>query len=107
MSIQFSWNVTHIKVITSLNTLEDVVFEVTIYPYATDGTNSIFGDELVVELDSPNTADFVSYNTLTNDTVASWVFSKIDKVSIEAQLTEKFNKINNPLVKEKVLPWSM
>ena len=65
MSLQFSWNVTHIKVITSLNTLEDVVVEVNIYPYATDGTNSIFGDELVVELDSPNTADFVSYNNLT------------------------------------------
>lgn len=107
MSLQFSWNVTHMKVLTSLNALEDVVVEVNIYPYATDGTNSIFGDELVVELAAPNTADFVSYNNLTNDTVASWVFSKIDKASIEAQLTEKFNKINNPLLKEKVLPWSM
>jgi hypothetical protein len=107
MSLQFSWNVTYMKVLKTSGTLEDVVIEVGIYPYATNGTYSIFGDDLVIELSAPNTDNFTSYNNLTNDMVAGWVFSKIDKDGIEAQLTEKFNKINNPLVTEKVLPWSM
>jgi hypothetical protein len=107
MSLQFSWNVTYMKVLKNSDTLNDVVIEVGIYPYATDGVQSIFGDDLVIELSDPVTDNFISYNSLTNDIVSGWVFSKIDKDAIEAQLTEKFNKINNPLVSEKVLPWSM
>lgn len=104
--LEISWNINCIKVKKSLNNLQDIVVEVTLYPYGSDGESSIFGDNIVVALQEPDETSFVKYEDLKMDTVLNWVFAQINKAQIENDLINKFNEIKNPTIIQKVLPWS-
>ena len=47
---------------------------------------------------------FVSYDTLTQETVLGWVWSKVDKEAVEAALTAQINAQKQP-VTANGLPW--
>ena len=47
---------------------------------------------------------FVSYDTLTEETVLGWLWSKIDKAAVEAALADQIEKQKNP-VQLNGLPW--
>ena len=47
---------------------------------------------------------FVSYDTLTQETVLGWVWSKVDKEAVEAALTAQINAQKAP-VSANGLPW--
>ena len=48
---------------------------------------------------------FVNYDTLTEETVLGWVWSKVDKEAVEAALTAQINAQKAPVVSSG-LPWS-
>ena len=47
---------------------------------------------------------FVNYDTLTEETVLGWLWSKIDKAAVEAALADQIEKQKNP-VQLNGLPW--
>ena len=47
---------------------------------------------------------FVNYDTLTEETVLGWVWSKVDKDAVEATLTAQINAQKQP-VTANGLPW--
>ena len=47
---------------------------------------------------------FVNYDTLTQETVLGWVWSKVDKEAVEAALTAQINAQKAP-VSASGLPW--
>ena len=47
---------------------------------------------------------FVSYDTLTQETVLGWVWSKVDKETVEAALTAHINAQKQPATANG-LPW--
>ena len=47
---------------------------------------------------------FVNYDTLTQETVLGWVWSKVDKEAVEAALTAQINAQKAPVVANG-LPW--
>lgn len=47
---------------------------------------------------------FVNYDTLTQETVLGWVWSKVDKDAVEAALTAQINAQKAP-VSANGLPW--
>ncbi len=47
---------------------------------------------------------FVNYDTLTEETVLGWVWSKVDKEAVEAALTAQINDQKTP-VSANGLPW--
>ena len=47
---------------------------------------------------------FVNYDTLTQETVLGWVWSKVDKEAVEAALTAQINAQKQP-VTANGLPW--
>ena len=47
---------------------------------------------------------FVNYDTLTEETVLGWVWSKVDKEAVEAALTAQINAQKAP-VSANGLPW--
>ena len=48
---------------------------------------------------------FVNYDTLTQETVLGWVWSKVDKETVEAALTAQINAQKAPVVASG-LPWA-
>ena len=48
---------------------------------------------------------FVNYDTLTEETVLGWVWSKVDKEAVEAALTAQINAQKAPVVASG-LPWA-
>lgn len=48
---------------------------------------------------------FVNYDTLTEETVLGWVWSKVDKTAVEAALTAQINAQKAP-VSASGLPWT-
>ena len=47
---------------------------------------------------------FVSYDTLTEETVLDWLWQKVDKATVEAALTAQINAQKAPVVASG-LPW--
>ena len=47
---------------------------------------------------------FVDYNTLTEETVLGWLWTKVDKAVVEAALAAQIEAKKNP-VKASGLPW--
>lgn len=68
---------------------------------ATDGdfTASINNTQALERGDS-----FVNYDTLTEETVLGWLWTKVDKATVEAALTAQIEAQKNP-VKASGLPW--
>ena len=55
-----------------------------------------------VEVDDD--ADFIAFDSLTEDFVLHWVWHNIDKDAVEAALNERINAIKNPVTVAGV-PW--
>lgn len=104
--LNFSWNINYLKVKKESNGLQNLVIEIGFYPYGSNGSLSIFGENMVIRLSEPDNNNFIPYENLDENTVLNWIFSKIDKASIEQQLQNKFDENNSVLIVEKVLPWT-
>lgn len=85
------------------NGLSDVIQKVHWGYEVSDGTNSttIVGVET---MDIPDAENFVAFDELNQDIVASWLESRLDIEGLQTALDERLNRIVNPTIVTKQLP---
>jgi hypothetical protein len=109
--IEYEWDISSLKVLNEYKTLENCVFQVF---YCLNGTDtitskvaSICGD-LVFDIQNLDTTNFVSFDSLTKDTVVGWMESTFGeeqilqfKQDIERRLNREERIVLPPWVTEK------
>jgi hypothetical protein len=103
MSVTFKWQVMQLDVLASENELSNVVKSVHWKHIATDGTNTneIYGE---LRIDSPNTESFISYDSLSESNVISWLENKLDVADLQLRQTNRIQELSNKPTAKK-LPW--
>ena len=97
MTIEINWQVNNLERQTSDGLVTVVHW----------GASAVEGDYSagIVNTQALERGDsFVNYDTLTEETVLGWVWSKVDKESVEATLTAQINAQKAPVVANG-LPW--
>jgi len=77
---------------------------VTVVHWGASATDGDFGASIVNTQALERGDSFVNYDTLTEETVLGWLWSKIDKEAVEAALTAKIEAQKAP-VTANGLPW--
>ena len=102
--ITLSWIIERLLVKPTEGSLTDVVITADWRCNGTDGTYSgtCYGSSSF----APPTENFTPYPDLTQDQVLGWCFANgVDKVAIEANVTQQINDQINPPVIAPPLPW--
>jgi len=83
--------------------LSDVIQNVHWGYEVSDGTNSttMIGVET---MDIPNAENFVAFDELNQDVVASWLESRLDISGLQSALDKKLDQMINPTIVTKQLP---
>ena len=113
-NITFTWSFPNFEVQSTENNLTDVVKIVHWRYTASDGTNSTdaYGS---ISLETPDANTFISYSSITQDQVISWITltdpnvtdsNKLDVKTLQDNLTAKLVEISNPTIKLTVPPFS-
>jgi len=95
--MNITWTINNLERQTSDGLVKTIHWNAT----ATDGdfSASIVNTQALERGDS-----FVSYDTLTQETVLGWLWEKVDKDTVEAALTAQINAQKAP-VSANGLPW--
>jgi hypothetical protein len=104
MEITYSWVISQLDTIPSIDGLTDVVTTVHYRRTATDGTyfTDIYG---AMGCATPSDTDFTAYPDLTEQQVDSWLDQGLDVEAIDAQLNENIENLKNPPLIVLPLPW--
>jgi hypothetical protein len=80
--------------------LTDVVSSVDWYctAYAPDGTT--YKASGIVDVGPPNPSSFVPFSGISQSTVQSWVFAKINQTNVETALATQYASASNPSIKQ-------
>lgn len=105
MSIQYSWEISSLEIAPSENGLSNVIKQVNWTYKATDGTNTV-STSGALNLDNPDQSNFIPYQSVTFDTVKSWLNNQVDKQYLEIYLNSLLEKIANNLILVNHNPWS-
>ena len=104
MSIQIQWSIVNTE-----RYLEDgLIYNIHWSVSASEASNDPekpYGASIVNTQALERGDSFVNYDTLTQETVLGWVWSKVDKEAVEAALTAQINAQKAP-VKANGLPWA-
>lgn len=104
MANTYTWNITNMTCLPNVDGYTDVVVQVTWKCVGTDGT--YFGEQYDINVFTFDSANFIPYSELTQDQVLSWVWTTVDKTTIELVVAAQLNNLANPPVIELPLPWS-
>ena len=77
---------------------------VTVVHWGASAVDGDFGASIVNTQALERGDSFVNYDTLTQETVLGWVWSKVDKEAVEAALTAQINAQKQPATANG-LPW--
>ena len=91
------WNIVNLERETADGLVKTIHWNAT----ATDGD---FSASIVNTQALERGDNFVSYDTLTQETVLGWLWGKVDKEAVEAALTDQINAQKAPVVANG-LPW--
>jgi len=103
--ITISWIIERLLVKPTEGTLTDVVITADWRCTGTDGkySGTCYGSASF----APPTGSFTPYPDLTQDQVLGWCYANgVDKVAIEANVTQQINDQINPPVVVLPLPWA-
>ena len=107
MANEYTWSITELQCVPSLNGLTDVVKYIMYRLYATDGQyGAVHQDKL--ELSSPNPSDFIPYDNLTQEQIIAWVQTTLGQSAVNnmiANLDQLIEADANPPTVNKSLPW--
>jgi hypothetical protein len=108
MANTYTWTITQLYCASGqILGLDQVVQRVQWLLTATDGVNTaaVSGE---VDLGPPDPADYVAFNSLTQDTVTAWVQAQLTSVSdLQYQLDSQLSALARPpTVSHTVMPWA-
>lgn len=100
-----TWKVTQMHLYPQQADKTDVVFNVTWRCEASDqGFTAFASDNAKLTISQES---FIPYEDLTEETVLGWVWSVVNKGEIEAKAQAEVEKLINPTVVVKRLPWDI
>lgn len=103
--IEYTWEIFSLYTAPHENGLDNVVKQVN-WRYQIK-ENSYYADIYkVTTLESPDLDSFVIFDNLDNETVFSWVSLTENMESLQNDLKEKLEKVKNPPLVEKNVPWN-
>jgi hypothetical protein len=99
MSLEIKWSIVN----TERYTNDGLIYNIHWSASAVDGETSasIVNTQALERGDS-----FVSYDTLTEETVLGWLWTKVDKETVEAALEAQIEAQKAPVISNG-LPWSV
>jgi len=106
MTTTITWTVSQMDCYPQVGNETDVVFTVHWQCTGTDGTYTaqVYS---TCAIPTPEPADFVPYDQLTQDMVLGWIWEDgVDKAATEAAVQQMINNQINPPVVTPPLPWS-
>jgi hypothetical protein len=105
MALIYSWIISAMDTIPSIDGLTDVVSVVHWRRSITDGTYiaETYG---IMGCPSPSEIDFTAYADLTQADVEAWLESGLDMEAIDEELNTKLDTLINPPVIVLPLPWA-
>ena len=95
------------NIVWSINNLERQTSDglVTVVHWGASAVDGDFSAGIVNTQTLERGDSFVNYDTLTQETVLGWVWSKVDKETVEAALTAQIEAQKAPVVANG-LPWA-
>ena len=105
MSIQYSWEISSVEIAPSENGLTDVIKQINWTYKATDGINTV-STSGALNLQEPDHNNFIPYQSITFNTVKSWLDNVVDKQYLEIYLNNQLDKLANNLIVVNTNPWS-
>ena len=102
--VLFNWEVLSLYAAPSENGLTNVVKRIVWRCQVTEGSYvaDIYRDTF---LTTAQQGSFVSYDSLTPETVVDWIKAHEDIPALEAELLAKLEEVKNPSIVDKKLPW--
>ena len=109
MAITYELDITNMEAVPTEDNLSNVV-KIIYYTYIGKETiddKDYYGDVSgAVEINTPNSDSFISFDNLTKNLVKQWVESKIDLSSIKEYIIKTIEVQKNPPTVVKSNPWS-
>lgn len=101
----FTWTFPQFIVNPQEGTLQNVVVGINWVCTGTDGvvTSSMSGS---VKLGSPNPAQFVPYNDITQAMAYEWVSQGISMAGVEAQIAKQIASLSQPILQPQTPPFA-
>lgn len=110
MALTYTWKIKTLKK-TSGNNLNDVIvgtqWELT--GTDSDGNDGVFHGATPFELSKVDSANFVAYENLTEETVLTWIKAVVVGAywdHVNEQINKQINNKKNPIVDVNDLPWA-
>jgi hypothetical protein len=106
MTTVITWTISQMDCYPQVGSETDVVFTVHWQCTGTDGTYtaSVYS---TCAIPTPDPADFVPYDQLTQDMVLGWIWEDgVDKAATEAAVQQQIDNQINPPVVTPPLPWA-
>lgn len=102
--VQYDWEILSLYTAPSLDGLNNVVKRVTWRYQAKDGSyaGDIYKDTY---FDSPNSDEFVEYDSLSQDTIVGWIESVENMDEIRAEVLARLESSKRPSIVERSVPW--
>lgn len=104
--INYSYEILRLNVAPHQNGLDNVVVGVN-WRYQITKDSNYADIYYTTQLQSPDSNAFIQYDTLSAETVFSWVEQVEDMEILQSQLQDKLNSIESPDKVEKLPPWDM
>jgi hypothetical protein len=106
MTTVFNWQITQMDCYPEVNGEKDVVF---VCHWQCSGTDGTYNAQVysTCAIPTPDPADFVPYDQLTQDMVLGWIWEDgVDKAATEAAVQQQIDNQVNPPIITPPLPWS-
>jgi len=102
--MQFTWSYPQFIVNPEQDGLKNVVVGINWVCTGTDGTNSSSASG-TVKLGSPNPAEFIPYEDITQAMAANWVAESISCPSVEEQISLQISALSAPPIQPQYPPF--
>ena len=108
MAITYKWIIESMECVLSENGMNNIVKTVNYQYIGSDGTNeyTVFGK---VDLGDPDPNTYIQYSSLTENTVISWVSSKVGTYNVnhyENVISTAISNMINPPIVTNLPPWA-
>lgn len=114
MAITYTWKVTNLKKLDTIEGMTDVAVHARWVRTGTDedGNSGEFNGATPLRLPESGSANFTPFEELTEEQVVEWIKGEIASHSgyeehIVGQITKQINAKKNPIVEVQTLPWGI
>ena len=97
-TITYVWTITNVNARVSENSLTNVIKNITCLYTGTSSDGISVTQNVNVVLPTPNTADFIPYENLTQSQIISWVESKIALDKLQKSISSRIDYKRNPVI---------